>query len=918
MDGTNEPLLRRPNGRPQACEPCRKRKVACDHTQPICRRCTKRKQGQECVYVISGPEQPRSRQPGSPGAYRTSPLTLTQLSESAETLTGQIPGGQRPNPASTKPGYLGFTSFSRVYEEAQNSLSLLEVLQGTPTSSCVRCPNLQGDGNDGLAFNRVRERCLAVLKNVPDAAQGKLLLRSYHCTMESWIYGVSRRVLDSFYEEFGQYFRPRRDTAELEKVAHRLCVNTAQPFSDEENNPARWIGQLCGKNLRWESLGILFAFWDLSIGPGSSNQSLAKHRLSRKGWDPVTQECLHSCLVLCKEFSNGNSMMLHLIWRRTINESIFTGDASLPTWRYNGEAITLLTYLGFHDSRPTDPEIPPPLLCRRYTSTPLPLDIKDEDLFSDEATLAKTVDYVDDKGWNTRGQVYTSTYIRARALIVFIREEIFEVALGHNYRTSPVETLLEIKARQVKTLSEFPSSLIYRPADLADPNLDVAVLYSRLMIELENLQNMFFIERLLIRHGREDTGDLLAVSFDMVSLTLPFWTHLDRLAGTPPDCEWLVMGYAAPAGGILSMELLRPTLPNGQHSDPRISRSSIIQKLSLLVGFLDWVNPSAPNGDLCSECKSVIQRVLDQTLNNTSSTNEVADGMESAGWDLPTQLDFNFDLLDTFDWLRPDLAIWEYVRMNRPVIRHCFSLRDHASTGLQKVYGGYCEEKKRLVNTTVADINDMDLLPFEHVFRLPGPVEVKRHSDELRSLWAADLRLVGGGGVGMRPRHPPPNPQPNPNVAQSPPAPVFLRVDFERDIFNFTAWLQKIQKLAINVQKTRFTHDELHLMDRQVFRSMTALRTLLLIVKEEDATTPILIPILSQRNRHDVDRRAVRRRFKDLALQTSRGRLVHLPELGATTQGLALKTAEKLQRCLEHDLDDWKEGVEMQIVVDTT
>ncbi|RYP53083.1 hypothetical protein DL768_001860 [Monosporascus sp. mg162] len=621
MDGTNEPLLRRPNGRPQACE-------------------------------------------------------------SAETLTGQIPGGQRPNPASTKPGYLGFTSFSRVYEETQNNLSLLEVLQGTPSSSCTRSPNLQGDGNDGLAFNRVRDKCLAVLKNMPDAAQGKLLLRSYHSPMESWIYGVTRHVLDSFYEEFGRYFGPRRDTAELEKVAHRLCVNTAQPFSDEENNPARWIGQLCGKNLRWESLGILFAFWDLSIGPRFSSQALAKDRLGRKGWGPVTQECLHLCLDLCKEFSNGNSVMLHLTWRRTVNESMFTGDASLPTWRYDGEVITLLTYLGFHDSRPKDPEIPyvptlsseikrrlftyaltthissvsftgrPPLLCRRYTSTPLPLDIKDEDLFSDEATLAKTVDYVDDKGWNTRGQVYPSTFIRARALIASIREEIFEVALGHNHKTPPVETLLEIKARQVKTLSEIPSCLIYRPGDLADPNLDVAVLYNRLMIELENLQNMFFIERLLIRHGREDTGDLLAVSFDMVSLTLPFWTHLDRLAGMRADCEWLVMGYAVPAGGILSMELLRPTLPNGQHSDPRISRSSIIQKLSLLVGFLDWVNPSAPNGDLCSECKSVIQRVLDQTLNNTSSTNDFADGMEPAGWDLPTQLDFNFDLLDTFDWLR--------------------------------------------------------------------------------------------------------------------------------------------------------------------------------------------------------------------------------------------------------------------------
>ena len=120
------------------------------------------------------------------------------------------------------------------------------------------------------------------------------------------------------------------------------------------------------------------------------------------------------------------------------------------------------------------------------------------------------------------------------------------------------------------------------------------------------------------------------------------------------------MEFAVPAGGILLMELLKPPSLASQHPGPgpqvpRVSRSNIVQKLSLLVGFLDWVNPSAPNGDLCSECKSVIQRVLDQTLNVVSTDRFAApDPLDS--WDFPsTQLDFNFDLLDTYDWLRPDV-----------------------------------------------------------------------------------------------------------------------------------------------------------------------------------------------------------------------------------------------------------------------
>lgn len=111
------------------------------------------------------------------------------------------------------------------------------------------------------------------------------------------------------------------------------------------------------------------------------------------------------------------------------------------------------------------------------------------------------------------------------------------------------------------------------------------------------------------------------------------------------------MAHAAPAGGILCLELLNPTFTGKHPKDPRITRSSIIQNLSLLVGFLDWVRPSAPNGDLCMDCKVIIQRVLDHTLNGS------VDGHSpraSLAYDFPEPLDFNFELLDTFDWLHTE------------------------------------------------------------------------------------------------------------------------------------------------------------------------------------------------------------------------------------------------------------------------
>lgn len=111
------------------------------------------------------------------------------------------------------------------------------------------------------------------------------------------------------------------------------------------------------------------------------------------------------------------------------------------------------------------------------------------------------------------------------------------------------------------------------------------------------------------------------------------------------------MAYAAPGGGILCLELLRSTFQGFHPKCTSLSRSSIVQNLSLLIGFLDWVRPSAPNGDLCADCKVVIQRVLDHNLNTTMDGGGALDTLD---WGFATQLDFNFDLLDTFDWMRAD------------------------------------------------------------------------------------------------------------------------------------------------------------------------------------------------------------------------------------------------------------------------
>lgn len=222
-----------------------------------------------------------------------------------------------------------------------------------------------------------------------------------------------------------------------------------------------------------------------------------------------------------------------------------------------------------------------------------------------------------------------------------------------NFKEEMLTRSSHLKQRGIDAVSQFPAVIKWEESDIRNPTLDGRVLFVKLLVRLEHLQNLFFIERLLQMTGSGSAAELVQISLEMVSLTLLFWTHQNRLSEAESDFEWLVMSYAAPAGGVLCMELLQP---NRDAVSPAAPRSVMVQQLSLLIGFLDWVGPQAPNGALCNSVKKVIRHTLDEALNTVPSVTGVMDGI--AGWDADFSMDlnelFNFDLLDTFDWLRPE------------------------------------------------------------------------------------------------------------------------------------------------------------------------------------------------------------------------------------------------------------------------
>jgi hypothetical protein len=119
-----------------------------------------------------------------------------------------------------------------------------------------------------------------------------------------------------------------------------------------------------------------------------------------------------------------------------------------------------------------------------------------------------------------------------------------------------------------------------------------------------------------------------------------------------------LIGYAAPAGAVLCMELVDPnpldiTIDGDLIAGEDYSRSSIIQQLSLLVGFLNAPGLSHPNSSVASGVRNVIKKVLDHVLNPTKRQQTP---MGSAGFGFISDWDGFAQLgsLDDFNWFGQD------------------------------------------------------------------------------------------------------------------------------------------------------------------------------------------------------------------------------------------------------------------------
>jgi hypothetical protein len=302
-------LVRRlPNGRLQACDPCRRQKLSCNHGSP-CQRCSRKKNPLKCTYGQPYAASDAAVRRARKSTLRSDASPVPSVPVEKPNGPGKHNAAHRPSSLAVAVGYLGSTSFEAVLEETAASLSLLGAAHNSNVAEHENpMPDLLADSP-----TFIRELCLCVLRELPSPSEGLRLFRTSVPTTNSWQHIAACFFLRGLYATWGDYLTSKRTDVQLEEMARAVCFNTSREVRDDIRDPSRWLKQFTGSNLRWDTLGLLFYYW-----LPAEDTCL-----------PRSREQMGRCIRICREFVNRPTIWLQYVYsKRAALESMYTGDAS--------------------------------------------------------------------------------------------------------------------------------------------------------------------------------------------------------------------------------------------------------------------------------------------------------------------------------------------------------------------------------------------------------------------------------------------------------------------------------------------------------------------------------------------------------------------------------------------------------------
>ncbi|PYH92282.1 FAD dependent oxidoreductase superfamily [Aspergillus ellipticus CBS 707.79] len=801
-----EPRMRH-NGQPQACEPCRKSKIRCDHESPQCSRCALR--GLDCVYhpapmtkrrltsasqldVSPTPFQPVITSPIAPSIDRSFQLPIDSPRDPPPTANIALPREAVPGSATSsglsshagqqntlfrkRVGRHETTRFSAVFFENQDSFG--PGILDAPGISHEAPPELDETPRPQMAL------AVSTLLQFPTARTCGMLLAGIHHVYDVWVSPtLIRQCLDQVWTEYGDSLGPRRSRESVREMATDLFANSHTPpgaaVGDAESSFDRsgWINWFSGPTLRWEMIGILFSWAGMAF----------RHR---QEWDPVfdlpeqrggtrntaanrMRECAAACVRLCEAQPAITDLMVICLKNSSKLQSIIISDESDRIRVAYGTVGSAFITAGLHRQPPLDSVTPfaqhraalassmyyldkceslfnarPPMLSRHYCHCPLPLDLAEEDVYGGQARLAAAVARLDAQGWNPDGRIFTTSWLRALAMLSPIREGILELSLSVNLQFTKVEVEnLIIQLRDI--VASYPAHLQYRHASQWPCGRSAHDMYIVTRIQLDVLQCHFLLQRLLVSRQLSGGQDLVTVAQETMSIILLLWQHRDQLQDVNHAFDWIAVSSGVPCAGILCLELLRAShltpQPSG-YAPVQLSRSEVIQSLTMFGALLDWIRPTDNNAQLSHKFRKVLQRIIDAVFDSLGPLQPAkASGppVQQPGPPVPFGSDAldaaltthdDMDWLNAVDWTQGDWLDQGATVNPSPIFDPCVYQRQHQSVMSESTPAN--SDRLPVPNPTV---------PFWH--RDLDPLHDHRTTETLPA--STDVAIIGAGYAGI-------------------------------------------------------------------------------------------------------------------------------------------------------------------------
>ncbi|EED23993.1 FAD dependent oxidoreductase superfamily [Talaromyces stipitatus ATCC 10500] len=665
---------RRQNGQPQACEPCRKSKIRCDHKSPNCSRCVLR--NLNCVYHPAPMTKHKSSSTNhNPVRFVTPRTTITARSFGTES---SLPSVADPESLELSASYdvvernplfqkevdrHQTTRFSAVFFENQESF--IPVIRNVTNSNCEtgREPDMTAGSRMELAIN--------TLMTFPTARTCDMLMTGLHHIYDIWLSPTMiQQCLEQVWREYRNCLGVHRTRESVSKMANDLFLNDKKlhPISSENSDAsfdrAGWVNWFSGTYLRWEMIGILFSWAGIAFKHKPEWDSVFKlpeqqTRNCNAAADKM-RECANACVRLCEYRFEVSDIMVICMKNSSKLQSLIINDESDRIRVDFGTVGSAFITAGLHRLPSLDKVTPfsqyraciassmyyldkceslfnarPPMLSRRYCQYPLPLDLCEEDLYGGREKLAAALARLDSNGWNTDGRIYTTTWLRALSMLSPIREGILELSLSvvdMPFTKLEVESLI-IQLRQI--VASYPSHIQYhRNSEWPlEPTLGLHSrsaheMYIITRIQLDVLQCHFLLQRLLVSRQFNSGQELFDVAQETISIIVSLWQNRDQLQELSYAFNWITVSYGMPCAGILCIELLRAcnlappspatdsSMTAAVHSLVQVSRSEVVQNLTMFGAVLDWIRPTNNNAQLSRKFKKVLQRIIDTVFDS--------------------------------------------------------------------------------------------------------------------------------------------------------------------------------------------------------------------------------------------------------------------------------------------------------------